>query len=248
MKKRWTWLMVLGAAALVAVGVFAGTALAAGPRKASAADQIATTTQQAADQAIAGCPHGRQLGSMMAAGLRNQVTLQRIAGALGITVDDLKTQLQNGQTVAQIAQANSVDLSTVVDAAVAPISDMLSVAVKYGYMTQETADARFAAVKTRVQQAFEIAHPNLNSNNATRTPGNNGNGYGRGYGMMGGGMMGGFQGRGLVPSTPGPDVPGFGPGMMGGSGSYGGMMGGGYGRGMMGGGMMGGAYGNTITN
>ncbi len=170
--RRWVWLVITGMTALLVAGVLTATALASGPGAPGpaagtpAATSAATTAPGAApvpngdDNALGELSMGRvSLRSLLAKGLNNQVTLQRIADALGTNVSDLKTQLQIGKTVAQIAQANNVDLSKVADATVAPVSDMLAVAVKYGYLTQAQSDAALAMAKTRVTQYFNAPHP-----------------------------------------------------------------------------------------
>jgi hypothetical protein len=43
----------------------------------------------------------------------------KIAGVIGISEDDLKTAIQSGQSIAQIAQAHDVDPQKVIDALVA---------------------------------------------------------------------------------------------------------------------------------
>lgn len=142
-------------------------------------------------------------------GLMDRVTLQRVATALKTTPEDITAQLQQGKTLAQIAQAKNVGEQALIDTLLQPIKDQLALNVKYGYMTQELADTHLKNQQDRIKQLVETV------------PGANGDdGYGSchaamgsyGAGMMGGagGMMGGSGMMG-----------GFG-GMMGG---FGGMMG-----------------------
>jgi len=62
------------------------------------------------------------------------------ADKLGMTVDELTTQLQDGKTVADLAQEKGVDLQTIVDAFMAARQEALSQAVADGKITQEQAD------------------------------------------------------------------------------------------------------------
>lgn len=75
--------------------------------------------------------------------------LDAVAEALGITQDDLRTALQGGQTVAEVAAANDVDVQTVVDAVVDEHRQRLEEAVADGELTQEQADERLAAAEVR---------------------------------------------------------------------------------------------------
>lgn len=67
-----------------------------------------------------------------------------IAEALGIEEAELVTALQDGQTVAELAEEKGVELTTVVDALVAAHSEKLTAAVEAGRITQEQADERLA--------------------------------------------------------------------------------------------------------
>ena len=63
-----------------------------------------------------------------------------VAKALGITTDQLKTDLQNGQSIAEVAKAQNVDVSTVVQAIVDAANAKLDEAVQSGKLTQDQAD------------------------------------------------------------------------------------------------------------
>ncbi|MBI2934324.1 MAG: hypothetical protein HYY29_02015 [Chloroflexi bacterium] len=155
--------------------------------------------------------------------------LQRIAAFLGLAPEDLRTQLQSGKSLAQIAQGKNITRQALLDAVLAPVKDTLQLRLKYGYLTQ----AQFDAI---LQQETAGANAFIDRTSATTTTPGQGyapgaGGYGGGYGgmmgrggMMGGGMMGGpgMMGGGFGPGMMGG---GFGPGMMGG----GGMMGSGFG-------------------
>lgn len=66
--------------------------------------------------------------------------LAAAAEALGITTDELQTELESGKSIADIATEKSVDLDTIVDAFVAPMAERLQTAVENGRLTQEEAD------------------------------------------------------------------------------------------------------------
>ena len=77
-------------------------------------------------------------------GLCGQAGLEAAAKALGMTADELSTQLWGGRTLAELADKAGVDLQTVRDAVeaanLAAIKDAINQAVKDGYLTQEQAD------------------------------------------------------------------------------------------------------------
>ena len=72
------------------------------------------------------------------------------AEAIGIEVDALLEALRNGQTIAEVAQANSVEVQAVVDALVADATARLDEAVANGRLTQEEADEKKAELQERI--------------------------------------------------------------------------------------------------
>ena len=66
------------------------------------------------------------------------------ANAIGISEADLRTALESGQSIADVANAHGVDPQTVIDALVADAKAKLADAVTNGDLTQAQADARSA--------------------------------------------------------------------------------------------------------
>lgn len=64
--------------------------------------------------------------------MNDKVTLERVAGTLGLSYEQLTARLGKGDTLAQIAQAQGVETSLVVDIILAPQSGILQMRVKYG--------------------------------------------------------------------------------------------------------------------
>lgn len=110
-----------------------------------------------------------------------------IAEALGIEQTELLTALQNGQTVAELAEEKGVELTVVVDALVAAHSEILTAAVEAGRITQEQADARLETFRENVTAQL--------SQSMTFGMGM-GDGRGGHHGGMGMGMGGGRPGMG----------------------------------------------------
>ena len=107
--------MVAALAGGVAVGAVAGS-----PGVSGAQEEAASTTADGG--AIGAAPdHGKRGGL----GLRG-MKVEAAAEAIGISEDDLRTQLRDGQTLAEIAEANGVDRQAVVDALVAAGEEQLA--------------------------------------------------------------------------------------------------------------------------
>ena len=73
--------------------------------------------------------------------------LGTVAEVLGLEVDELRDQLSDGATIADVA---GDDLDAVIDALVADKTDRIAQAVEDGRLTQEEADEKLAEVEDRV--------------------------------------------------------------------------------------------------
>ncbi|MGH9032661.1 MAG: hypothetical protein ACRDY4_12860 [Acidimicrobiia bacterium] len=76
--------------------------------------------------------------------------LEVAAEAIGIEVDALREALREGQTMAEVAQANGVEVQAVVDALVADATARIDEAVANGRLTQEEADEKKAELQERI--------------------------------------------------------------------------------------------------
>ena len=125
----------------IAVATLAATALAGGlggalllgPASADSANTAASTASGRSVAAAAPCRGG----------------LADLAEAIGISTDDLRAALRDGQTLAEVAEANGVDPQQVVDLLVANGTERLDSAVAAGRIDQATADERTAALPDR---------------------------------------------------------------------------------------------------
>lgn len=114
---------------------------------------------------------------------------------LGIDPTDLMTQLQNGSTIAQIAEANGVAVDEVIGSLVTEATARLDSAVTDGKVTQAQADEAVTSITQRITDMVNGTMPL-----GERGPGPDGNRFGPDGGHRGGfGPDGGRQG-------------GFGPG------------------------------------
>jgi hypothetical protein len=72
------------------------------------------------------------------------------AKTIGITVDQLRTAIQSGQTVAQVATSKGVTAQAVIDALVADLKTHEAAEVTAGNETQAQSDAEITAVTARI--------------------------------------------------------------------------------------------------
>lgn len=116
-----------------------------------------------------------------------ELMMVNVADILGLEVNDLFTTLHNGQTLAEIAEAQGVELDTVYDAMLTEAEEHMSALVAAGTITQEQADAHLTWMRDNIAIMPMFTGGQM------------------GYGM---GMMQGGFGQGMMHS-------GFGRGMMG---------------------------------
>ena len=76
--------------------------------------------------------------------------LDAAADAIGITEDDLRAALQDGDTIADVATANDVEVQTVIDALVADATAHIDEEVAEGDLTEEEAAERKADLEERI--------------------------------------------------------------------------------------------------
>lgn len=75
---------------------------------------------------------------------------QLIADELGLTVDDLSAAAQEGQTLAQVIEANGGDVQAISTTIIQTITDNINAKVADGTFTQERADEALVQVEERV--------------------------------------------------------------------------------------------------
>lgn len=85
--------------------------------------------------------------------------LSTAATALGLSEDDLRTALQSGKTLAQIATAQKVSVDTLIAALVKAEKAEVAKAVTDGKLTQAQADERLKDVTKRVTDRVNSTRP-----------------------------------------------------------------------------------------
>ena len=79
--------------------------------------------------------------------------------ALGISADDLATQLRSGSSLADIAKSKNVDVQKVIDALVADANSKIDQGVKDGKLTNDQATNIKSNLKDRITNMVNNAHP-----------------------------------------------------------------------------------------
>ncbi len=138
--------MIVGAA-LVGLLTFSAISFAQTPDTSTSSRPILERIQQGFQNGLErGAPGGRgghgEMGEMH--GERHA----ELAAALGMTIEELQTALQNGQTVEEIAAEKGVDLQAF---ALAQAKERLAQAVTDGKLTQAEADTKLAEIQTAIE-------------------------------------------------------------------------------------------------
>ncbi len=130
--------------------------------------QDGTITQEQADKVIetliasrpeGGGPGGHGGGPGGRGGFGGGFGGEAAATALGITVDELRTALRDGQSIAQVAESKGVAIETVIDAIVAERTAKIEEKVTAGDLTREEADEKLAALRERVTEQVNSTRP-----------------------------------------------------------------------------------------
>lgn len=116
-------------------------------------------------------------------GRRGGPGVDAVASVLGMTAEELHTELHAGKSLASIAESKGVAVQKVIDAIVAEVKAHVAEEVASGELTQAEADAKLADVTSKVTEM-------VNSTRPARGEGDHRGGRG-GHGRHGRGEMGG---------------------------------------------------------
>ena len=114
------------------------------------ADKVASTLESA--------DLGRGPGGHGGPGGRGR-DLSTAATALGLSEDELRTALEGGKTLAQVAEDEGVDVDTLIAALVKAETERINEAVTDGRLTQAEADERLADLEARVTERVNSTRP-----------------------------------------------------------------------------------------
>jgi hypothetical protein len=101
--------------------------------------------------------------------------LDAVASALNISEEELKTELRDGKTIKEIAEAHNVDVNTVIDKLVDAANTKLDDAVKNNRLTQEQADKIKGELKTHITEFVNNGFPKMGHGPWGGRPGYSGN-------------------------------------------------------------------------
>jgi len=90
---------------------------------------------------------------------RHGPPLDALAEAIGIDAEELRTALEEGQTPAEVAEANGVSRAELVDAIVADMNEHLDQAVEDGHLTEAEAQERRADAEEHAQAIADGERP-----------------------------------------------------------------------------------------
>ncbi|MET0159083.1 MAG: hypothetical protein ABW279_06335 [Acidimicrobiales bacterium] len=128
------------AAAAIAGAGLAGFGITSAFAQTDTGDDATTTTEAPADAST-------RPGAPGCEGRGGGPALDAMAEAIGIEVEDLRAALEDGQTPAEVAEANDVSRADLVDAIVAEITDRIEQGAENGDLSQAQADERLADVE-----------------------------------------------------------------------------------------------------
>jgi hypothetical protein len=100
---------------------------------------------------------GRAGGGMFGRGAG--VVSEALTDLLGLDAQELREQLRDGSTLADIAEENGVEPQAVIDELVAEYQERLDNAVENGRLEQTEADERLARATERITELVDDGHP-----------------------------------------------------------------------------------------
>lgn len=109
-----------------------------------------TLTQAQADKVIEALKAAGPIGGGHGHGRGGGPGAEAAATALGMTAEELRTELKSGSTIAEVATEQGVELSTVTDAMLAAEKEHLAEEVASGKITQAQADERLSGAAERI--------------------------------------------------------------------------------------------------
>ena len=90
------------------------------------------------------------------------VASEALTDLLGVDGEELRTQLRDGATLAEIAEAQGVGSDAVVDELVAELQERLDNAVENGRIDQAEADEKLADAEARITDMVDNGRPDRN--------------------------------------------------------------------------------------
>lgn len=97
------------------------------------------------------------------------VASEALTDLLGIDAQDLRQQLHDGATLAEIAQTQGVEVQAVIDELVAEVEERVANAVENGRIDQAQADEKLAEAEARITDMVNNGRPDRDADEAPPT-------------------------------------------------------------------------------
>jgi hypothetical protein len=123
------------------------------------ADKVAETLSKADSVRGFGGPGGFRHGGAGLLGVEGPAADEAAAKVLGMSVEDLRTALRDGSTLADLAKQQGNDVDTLVSALVEVAKERIAEGVKVGKITQETATQIEKTLEQRVRTVVQNGRP-----------------------------------------------------------------------------------------
>jgi polyhydroxyalkanoate synthesis regulator phasin len=140
------------------------------------ADAVADSLTQAREERAAAREARRE---------QKEADRQEVLDTLGVTAEELREAFGDGQTLADVAEAQGVDIQDVIDLKVSQVSDHLAQAVEDGRLTQAEADEKLAEATEKITEGVNEAPGEGGFGRGPRRGGGFGPGGGPGFGPGG---------------------------------------------------------------
>lgn len=115
-------------------------------------DEDETTTTEAGTPDVGSDAASSDDSSKGRRGHRGGCDLSEAAEAIGIDEAELKAAVESGESIADVAEANGVDVDTVIDAMVSAKTERLAEKIDEGQITQAEADEKLADAEARITE------------------------------------------------------------------------------------------------
>lgn len=144
---------------LVAAGTLTAFGLALAPAAMAAVPNTVASASSSTSDTAAATDGTRERGREGHGPRGERPGLATVMSVLDVTLDELKAAREAGTTLAELAEQQGVEVSTLIDALVAEAEEHLAEHVADGDLTQEQADERLAEIEQRITDRVNGVKP-----------------------------------------------------------------------------------------
>ena len=158
------------------------TLVAAGRLESDQADDYKATAEQRVRDWLDGTNHGFRGKGRGRLGGKGHGLITVVSEQTGVSVEDIRAKLADGNSLADVIEEADGDLSAVTDAALAPFEEQLAAAIESGRVDADQADELRQSMRDRMDTALQAdGGPTCNGHGKSGS-----RGWGRGHGRGGG--------------------------------------------------------------